>query len=994
MTDDPRSARSTGEGTSGDSSRAALRALFDAALDAMIVVDDSARVVDANQAAAELRGEPLDALIGRWIGDFTPPNGRRLGYRRWAELLAAGSRRDTGVLVHVDGTEREVEYAASANFQPGRHLWVLRDVTERNRALREAQFQSELLDHLEAAVVAVDPEGFVTHWNAAAERLYGVTRDEAIGEDVRRLVVAEGAEDRAREVARRVVSGRAWEGEFKVRRRGRRPVTAWVLNAPIPAPDGGLAGYIGIAVDMSARRSAEQELERSRATMEAILGSALDAVVAMDLEGRTVEWNRAAERTFGYTRDEALGTDLLELVGTPGVVDEFKHELERYRDTGEAWLLSRRIEVTGRRADGTEFPAELSVTDARLTDGSTIFAAYIRDITEEERTQALLAERAGQQAAIAELGQRALEGGALGELMQTAVATIADTLHVDTVALFELREDEQVLLTRASVGVPGKFASVSRLPLGTGPVVHALETGEPVIIDDWTTEPRFEPHPAVEALGIASLVHTVVGGGSEGRPWGVLTITSGEPDRFSSHDVNFAQSVANVLAGAIERRRVEDAIRHRALHDDLTGLPNRALFLDRLEHALALMERRGNTVAVIFIDIDQFKVVNDSLGHQAGDRLLQSVAPRLAGALRPGDTLARFAGDEFVVLCEGIEDEQGAIAVGERLLDCFSEPYSLGDREQFVSASVGIAVPRRGARSAEELIRDADTAMYRAKERGRARLAVFDDHMRVRTLVRMRIDHDLRRAVPGEDLYVHYQPIVALDSGEVAGFEALMRWRHPSRGDLAPAEFIPIAEESGLIGSLGRWVLEQAAEQAVRWGALCGAGARPLAVSVNLSARQFGHGQLAEEVADVLASTGLDPSRLLLEITESLLIDETDTAVDELHALKDLGVSLVLDDFGTGYSSLSYLERFPIDGLKIDRAFVAALARGGSAPIVDAIVSMAHSLDLRVTAEGVETSDQVAPLRRVGCEYAQGWHFGRPGPARAHDRLISSGLAG
>jgi len=394
---------------------------------------------------------------------------------------------------------------------------------------------------------------------------------------------------------------------------------------------------------------------------------------------------------------------------------------------------------------------------------------------------------------------------------------------------------------------------------------------------------------------------------------------------------------------------------------------------------------------VIFMDIDQFKVVNDSLGHQAGDRLLQSVVPRLMGAIRPGDTLARFAGDEFVVLCEGLDDEQGAIVVAKRLLDCFSDPYSLGDREQYVSASLGIAVPRRGSAGAEELIRDADTAMYEAKARGRARLAMFDEHMRVRTLVRMRIDHDLRRAVPGRDLHLHYQPIFDLGSGELAAFEALMRWRHPSRGNLMPAEFIPVAEESGIIGSLGRWVLEEAAEQAVRWDAAHPQSARPLRVSVNLSARQFAEGRLADEVSEVLAATGLDPQRLLLEITESVLIDETDAAIDELHALKDIGVQLVIDDFGTGYSSLSYLERFPIDGLKIDRSFVAGLGAGGSAPIVDAIVSMAHSLDLIVTAEGVETEAQVDPLRRLGCEYAQGWHFGRPAPADAHERLISAG---
>ena len=977
-----------------DASRAALRALFDSALDAMIVMNDAAYVVDANPAAAVLCGEQRDELIGRWIGDFTPRKDFSGSISRWGEFLRTGTRRDTTLWVRGDGTAREVEYAATANFMPGRHLWVLRDVTDRAEAEREAQFQADLLDHVEAAVVATDPHGRVTHWNAAAERLYGVTREEAIGGMVQDLVVAEGAEGTAREVVEHLSGGGVWEGEFKIRRRGGDPLMAWVQNAPIRDDAGQVAGYIGVAMDMTERRRTEQQLERNRATMQAILDTAIDAVVAMDVEGRTVEWNPGAEATFGYTRDEAIGRDLLEMVGPPAMVPRFMRQLERYRETGEAWPLNRRVEVTARRADGSEFPAEISVTDARLPDGTTIFTAYVRDISERRATLELVHRRAAQQAAVAALGATALAGVDLGELMSDAVATVADTLEVETVAVLELVPDEDELLVRAVAGAPAGAIGNARLPAGPDySAGYTLAAGKPVIVEDWSTETRFRQNDMLRFLRAVSIVDVVING-PEGRPWGILGAQSGRPGRFDADDVNFVQSVANVLAGAIERRRAEDAIRHRALHDDLTGLPNRELLLDRLEHALAQSERRGSTVAAIFLDIDQFKVVNDSFGHQSGDRLLESVARRVGGALRPGDTLARFAGDEFVVLCEGIADDRDATAVGDRLLECFADSFELGDREQYVSVSMGIALPRRAEQTAEELIRDADTAMYRAKERGRARYELFDERMRVRALVRMRIDHDLRRAVPGEDLHVHYQPIVALADGDVASFEALLRWHHPGRGDVPPAEFIPVAEESGLIGAIGRWVLEQSAEQAVRWRGLAGAGAEPLGVSVNLSARQFSQGRLADEVAEVLAASGLEPARLMLEITESVLMDEAEAAVEELHALKDIGVRLVLDDFGTGYSSLSYLERFPIDALKIDRSFVAALDSGGSAAIVDAIVSMAHSLDLRVTAEGVETEAQIDHLRRIGCEYAQGWYFGRPGPPELHDGLISSRLAG
>jgi diguanylate cyclase (GGDEF)-like protein/PAS domain S-box-containing protein len=977
-----------------DTSRAALQAVFDSALDAMILVDDTARVVDANPAAAALRGEPRQALIGRWIGDLTPRDALDRGFQRWSDFIRVGTHRDTGRLVRSDGTECEVEYAATANVMPGRHLWVLRDVTDRNRAQRTAQFQANLLDHLEAAVVAVDARFRVTHWNAAAERLYGVPAGEAIGQPVADLVVAEGAEGTAREVAERVSAGAAWEGEFNIRRRDGDPLTAWVLNAPIPDPDGGVAGYVGIAVDMTERREAERELERQRATMQAILDSALDAVVAVDVDGRTVEWNSAAEATFGYSREQAVGSDLLGLIGAPASVPGFRAELDQYRRTGSAWSLGQRVELTARHANGTEIPVEISIRDAQLDDHSTLFTAYIRDISQRKATEELLRRHARQQATVAALGQRALSGAEVGELMSEAVSTVAETLEVQTVAVLELQPGGEELLVRAVAGAPSETVGNARLPAGPDySAGYTLAAGEPVIVDDWNAETRFQQNDMLRFLRAASIVNVVING-PDGRPWGILGAQSSQPGRFDADDVNFVQSVANVLAGAIERRRVEDAIRHRALHDDLTGLPNRALFIDRLEHALAQVDRRGNTVAVIFLDIDQFKVVNDSLGHQAGDRLLQAIVPRLTEALRPGDTLARFAGDEFVVLCEGLDDDQNAVAVAERLIECFSQPFALGDRAQYVSVSMGIALPGPRSQTAEQVIRDADTAMYRAKERGRARYELFDERMRVRTLVRMRIDHDLRRAVPGEDLHVHYQPIVSLADGDVAGFEALMRWTHPGRGDVSPAEFIPIAEESGLIGAMGRWILEQAAEQAVRWRGLGGAGAESLTVSVNLSARQFAQGQLADEVATVLGTTGLEPERLMLEITESVLMDEADAAIAELNALKDLGVKLVLDDFGTGYSSLSYLERFPIDALKIDRSFIAALDAGGSGAIVDAIVSMAHSLDLRVTAEGVETEDQIEHLRRIGCGYAQGWYFGRPAPPSAHDGLISSRLAG
>jgi diguanylate cyclase (GGDEF)-like protein len=463
---------------------------------------------------------------------------------------------------------------------------------------------------------------------------------------------------------------------------------------------------------------------------------------------------------------------------------------------------------------------------------------------------------------------------------------------------------------------------------------------------------------------------------------------------FSEEDVNFVQSLANVLAEAIDRRAAEDEMRRRALHDPLTLLPNRTLFGDRLAHALLQSRRRESLTAVLFCDIDHFKLINDSLGHAAGDELLTGVAPRLKEALRPGDTVARFGGDEFAVLVEDLADEREAVEVAERIGALFTRPFVLSGIEHFVTVSVGIAIARKPGERPETLIRDADAAMYRAKERGRGRYEVFDQVMRARAVERLQLENELRRAIGRDELRVHYQPIVSLESGHVVAFEALVRWQHPRRGLIAPADFIPTAEESGTIESLGRWVLECACRQAAEWHAARPDGF-PVGMSVNLSARQVSQPDLPDMVAEMLTSTGLEPSSLSLEITESALVEESEAPVQNLTALREMGVRLVIDDFGTGYSSLAYLRRFPLDAIKIDRSFVEGLGvERDSAAIVDALVAMARALSLGVIAEGVETAMQIEELKRLGCRQAQGFFFATPLPAPQVQELMGAGYSG
>jgi diguanylate cyclase (GGDEF)-like protein/PAS domain S-box-containing protein len=437
-----------------------------------------------------------------------------------------------------------------------------------------------------------------------------------------------------------------------------------------------------------------------------------------------------------------------------------------------------------------------------------------------------------------------------------------------------------------------------------------------------------------------------------------------------------------------ERKVLEARLTHQAFHDALTNLPNRALFMDRVAHALRRAARHAQGVAVLFLDVDRFKTINDSLGHAAGDHLLRAVAERIHACVRPEDTLARLGGDEFTILLDNSADRAMATDVAERILTALQAPICINGHEIVISASIGIVCSGTESTTPDDLLRYADIAMYQAKSAGKGRYLVFDHAMNAHALERLELEHDLRRAIELDELRVYYQPIVDLRTAQMTGLEALARWQHPAHGLVAPAHFIPLAEETGLIVPLGRWVLETACRQVRHWQAHH-PHARTLEVSVNLSARQFRDAQLVGDVAQILADTQLLPACLKLEITESVVMDVADAAAATLQELKALGIQLAIDDFGTGYSSLSYLKRFAVDTLKIDRAFVAGVGQDvEDTAIVRAVTTLAHSLGLSVTAEGVETAAVVAHLHALGCTAAQGYFFAKPLPSDAIPRLL------
>ena len=437
-------------------------------------------------------------------------------------------------------------------------------------------------------------------------------------------------------------------------------------------------------------------------------------------------------------------------------------------------------------------------------------------------------------------------------------------------------------------------------------------------------------------------------------------------------------------------RHAEEELAHWALHDSLTGLPNRVLLVDRIDQAFSRASRAPGSVAALFCDLDGFKEINDSFGHHVGDEVLSVVAARLRTAVRPADTVARIGGDEFVILCEGLEDESIAFGIAARVLSSVAEEFTVGGHVIALSVSIGVAFARNDVSA--ELLGNADAAMYLAKQRGRNRTELFDEQLRKVASERISLIADLRHAVARDELRVHYQPIFALSGEELLGVEALVRWQHPVRGLLAPDVFIPAAESANLIGEIGAWVLAAACRQAARW-AHCGPGGQPLHMAVNVSARQLAQGSsLVELVADELQSSKIDPSTLVLEVTESVVMDNAEATLSLLNQLKALGVKLAIDDFGTGYSSLIYLKRFPVDQLKVDRTFVGGLGENSDdAAIVASVVGLARAVGIVAIAEGVETSEQLATLQGLGCGCGQGYLWSRPLPAEELEEMMQIG---
>ena len=710
----------------------------------------------------------------------------------------------------------------------------------------------------------------------------------------------------------------------------------------------GRPAAIGLFLDLSERKRLEAHARAADEKYRAIFENAVEGIYQSRVDGGFVRVNPAMAAIFGF----ASPPELAKL--SPGETHQFYLEPDRWREFRS--LVAERSAITG-------FESQV-----RRRDGSVIWisenARAIRDVA---------GELTGFEGTVVEITARKQAEEALRKSEERyALAALGAN---DALWDWDVPEDRFYVSERWAEMIGFDPAELGPRPADWMTRVHPDDRRRLLL--------QISEHfrGAVSHLEIEYRLQDRRGA----FRWMLMR---GVSVRGANGEVvRVAGSQSDITA----RRHAEDQLRHDALHDALTGLPNRALFMDRLGQALARMRgRKGSDFSVLFIDLDRFKVVNDSLGHMAGDELLIATARRLLRCVRPEDTVARLGGDEFTVLLEDVPDAAEAGRAAERIQRELSAPILIAGQEVVSTPSIGIAHGRADYQAAEEILRDADLAMYGAKSRGRAIHAEFEPAMHKSAVALLQLESELRRAVERKELTLRYQPVVALSTGLIAGFEALVHWNHPQRGLLRPLEFVPLAEETGMVVQIGEWVLGEACRQTRAWQLKFPLPL--LTVGVNLSARQFLNADVVDTVARALAESGLPPKTLRLELTESMLMDNAGKAALVLAELRALGVSLDLDDFGTGYSSLAYLHNFRLDTLKIDRSFIAHGAEaGGNWEIVAAIVNLARGLRLTVIAEGVETDAQLEELRRLGCEYGQGYLFGKPLEACDLEALLAAG---
>jgi len=858
----------------------------------------------------------------------------------------------------------------AANTRAGT-IWIAEDITERRAA--EARLQNLLIEQqaiLENASSAIifTRDGIVVHCNPQLEAMYGWPPGSLIGQPG--SIFFQDADDYRRfgEVAGPILSaGDQLDVEWRTRRRDGTSFWCRILAKAIDRGDGG-RNTIWINEDISARKESEAAIRKLLAEQQAILENASVSIVFTQ-NGNIMHCNPRAEEMYGWPP----GT----LIGQPAAA--FFVDADDYArfgaQAGPILAAGKQLDIEWRNArqDGSTFWCRNLAKAIERGDGEQNTIWITEDITARKEAEARMHKLL--------LEQRAILDNASVGILFTRNGMIVDC---------NPRMEEIFGWSRGTLagnGTPVFFADAEEYTRFGEAVRPALAAGELLDIE-WHNLRK--DGSRVWCRHLARGVD--LGDGQLSTVWITEDISQRKAteealrrahdemeQRVRDRTIELATANARLHAEVEERQQAEERVRHMANHDALTGLPNRRLLHDRLRQAIALAHRHRNKVAVMFIDLDRFKNINDSLGHASGDALLQQVGKRISAELREGDTVARLGGDEFVIVLPELGDANDAAIVAHKLTGAFVAPFAIAGVEAHISPSIGIAIYPDDGTDPETLTRNADTAMYHAKDMGRNNHQFFTDQMNVAAAQRFALENKLHRALDRDELRLHYQPRIAIDTRHACGFEALLRWHDPEQGMIAPSSFIPVAEDSSLIVPIGKWVLREVCRQHMAWRA---AGYAPLPIAVNLSPREFRQPDLVDTVARALADSGMEARYLALEITEGTLMQATAHTLETLEALNALGVGLSIDDFGVGYSSLSYLKRFPVDQLKIDQSFVRDIATDpDDAAIVSAIIGLARNLQLSVVAEGVETEAQLAFIAASGCNEAQGFFFSQPLPA-------------
>lgn len=925
--------------------RALLEELFESSPEAIVLADNQSRVIRINSAFAEMFGYRPEEARGRSVDDLIAPETLQPEATEATRRVAQGEhvsfesvrRRKDGAPVHVSVLGTPIHYGGGQIAVYG----IYRDISPLKRTLEalrasEEQFSRAFRSSPGPATISTLEDRRLIEVNDAFVETMGWTREEALGRSGLDLGIWADPRERERMRAILQADGSVRNFEYAFRTRG-GDLRTGLFSADV-IEVGGRCCLLALTSDITERKRVEQALQESEERYRTILETIEDGYYELDTVGRLTAFNSAFERLLGHPAAALKGKPYREFTDAENA-RRVQRVLSEVYASGSA---QRIVDWVVLRADGEGRSVEASVAPVR--DASAWIVGYrgiMRDVSDRKRTERALRQSEERYA----LAARGANDGLWDWDLERG--TVYYSPRWKTMLGYSDRE--------VGLSPDDWFGRVH--PDDASRVRAEVETHLR------SPTPHFESE--------YRMLHR-----DGGYRW---VLCRGVAER---NGTGRATRMAGSLTDVTDRKWAEERLVHDALHDPLTGLPNRALFTSLLERSLARLQRRqDHRFAVLFLDVDRFKVVNDSLGHMVGDQLLVEVARRLSRCVRPGDTVARLGGDEFTILLEDIAAPDDATRIAERIQTDFRQPVIVGAHEIFTSASLGIALSDLHYQRPEEVLRDADTAMYRAKSNGRARHEVFDADMHAHAVLLLRLETDLRKALEREEFRLVYQPIVAARTGRIVGLEALLRWCHPERGAVAPMDFIRTAEETGLIFPIGQWVLGEACRQLRAWQGRCPAAAG-LAVSVNLSARQFADPTLVETVAAALTATGLSPTGLRLEITESILMDHAEASVRLLNRLKDLGIQIEVDDFGTGYSSLGYLHRFHIDALKIDRSFVTRLeVDPENREIVRTIVKLAQNLGMALVAEGVETAGQREYLTGLGCDAMQGFLFaGALGP--------------